>query len=277
MTTIERHKIDIDLNDMIARTGCIHEKLLNKLPADPSVSSYLYANCMEGFNYEMFNVNKEKAKYYFNIAQQAIVAHFRFVSFPDEKIEIKIGDINLKSKGYETDDSVSTGYWRMALALSVIKRDWESIGHLIDVPESVLRKSNSISDEFNFTYVKFLKSLWASGSTDYGKKLLETYDAIEEKNIKIQDYSLVLRMISPQLAMYGDALSNNVVEFNKDLEQALLSWKSICEEGAKGSSRDGFFNLEITSIAAFACIRELPIEVESDYMPKELVEGKWKI
>jgi hypothetical protein len=278
MKQIRRHKISINNLDWTFKAQeMLHNNLLNSITENPDKFGALYSNCLDGFAYEFVLRNdKEKAKYYLHIAFQAITAHFRLASFPDQELLIQIGNNEIKTKSYIVTDRINPIDWRIALALSVIFSDMDNVSFLLTVPESVMRKSTIIGDAYNFKYVEFLKSLWDKKKKDTAQCLLDVFDAIEEKNLKIENHNTVLQLVYPQLAMYGAYLDNDSKEFNIRLEQALTEWKKS-QEISGGNHPWSFVNIIVASIVKIGKEKGFSIEVESDYIPEELTNGKWKI
>jgi hypothetical protein len=277
MKFIPRHVIATkDVSQTIKLRDGVIDSLFDIIKENPDQLGALYSECLRAFGYAfVVDENFSKARSLFSIAQKSIVAHFQLAGFPDKKIIIHLGDRIFNLNGYKAADNINTADWRTALSMSVILKDNKGIEHLLQVSESVLRLSEVKGDEFNFKYVEFLKSLWDPNKRkDTESLLLEVYDLIEKKNIKIQSHDLVLRLIYPQLAMYTAIISDNHAEFNNRLYQALDLWKGFCEEMNPNSPLN-FFNFTLTSITTLAHARKIPIEVESDYMPKEMIEGTW--
>ncbi|MFC5724068.1 immunity 49 family protein [Streptomyces gamaensis] len=167
--------------------------------------------------------------------------------------------------------------WLNAFWLAVICREQGRMTELCRVPQSLLRESQSevFCDEHSFAWAAALQTYWLNGQ-DLGEKLVAAVDATDPDVVQIANREQVLKIHWPPMELFHQFLREDHAKFNSALAEA-LQWHrefwSADEERASYTS--GFVPLQLLGITCLAYDAGFPIEVESEYLPKYLLNREW--
>ncbi|MFG2193077.1 immunity 49 family protein [Streptomyces sp. NPDC048639] len=170
---------------------------------------------------------------------------------------------------------VNAGTWITAFYLAMICRENERLKQLADVPVSLLRDSGAVFDEYIYSWVETLQSFWL-GRQDIGDKLVAAVDGTAPEAARQSDAELMSKILYPPIILFYRYLRQDHEQFNIALSDALRWHKdywSATEDRAMSS--DGLVALGPLAIACLARDQGFPIEIESEYLPKALLEYAW--
>ncbi|KUN08671.1 hypothetical protein AQI95_09765 [Streptomyces yokosukanensis] len=169
------------------------------------------------------------------------------------------------------------GNWLTSFYLAVICRDNDRVNQLAQVPVSFLRASGAEFDEYIYAWVETLQNLW------FGRQ--ETWDTLataingtdpEAEAARIAGPELMLKILYPPLELCHRYLSRETEQFNAALVDALTWHKEYWTANeARSLSGDGLVALAPLAIACMAYDADMPIDVESEYIPRALLRRSW--
>nr|WP_202426466.1 immunity 49 family protein [Streptomyces sp. HUCO-GS316] len=168
------------------------------------------------------------------------------------------------------------GAWLTSVYLATICRDNGRLDRLMQVPVSFLRESGMVFDEYVYDWVEALQSYWAGRATDMWDKLLAAVNGTDPEAPRIVGKEMMLKLLYPPLELFQLYNRQETERFNESLAQA-LAWHKQYWTGdeARSQSSDGLVALGPLAIACMAYDNDLPIEVESEYLPKHLLKRSW--
>lgn len=167
------------------------------------------------------------------------------------------------------------GAWVTTFYLAVICRDNERLERLMNVPVSLLRESGAVFDEYIYSWVETLQSLF-HGRDDLGAKLQAAFHGTDPEVVRVADKETTLKLLYPPINLFYRYVKRNTAEFNEALVEA-LDWHKQYWTGdeARSLSGDGLVALGPLAMACMALDNDFPIEVESEYLPKHLLKRSW--
>lgn len=167
------------------------------------------------------------------------------------------------------------GNWLTAFYLTAICRENERVNQLAQVPLSFLRESGAEFDDYLYSWVETLQNRWF-GRQETWDTLVRAVDGTDPANVRIADKELMLKILYPPLNLFHRYLSQESELFNEALAEALTWHKEYWTASeARARSGEGLVALGPLAIACMARDAGMPIEVESEYLPKELLEFGW--
>jgi hypothetical protein len=162
--------------------------------------------------------------------------------------------------------------------LALIRSENERLTQLAQVPLSLLRGSTRDADgrfdEYIYAWVETLQSFWL-GREDMSEKLVA---AVEGTNPQVitGDSELTLKVLYPPLNLFYRFLRRDAEQFNQALVEAVTWHKEYWPaDEDRAISIEGLVALGPLAMVCIARDAGMPIEVESEYLPKELIEFGW--
>ncbi|MFJ5800752.1 immunity 49 family protein [Streptomyces decoyicus] len=168
------------------------------------------------------------------------------------------------------------GAWLTAVYLATICRDNKRLDRLIQVPVSFLRASGAVFDEYVYSWVEGLQSYWFRRADDMWNKLVEAIDGASPQAARIADEETLLKILYPPLELFQLYNRGEIEKFNASLAE-FLTWHKQYWTGdeARSLNSDGLVALAPLAIACMAYDNDFPIEIDSEYLPKELLQFGW--
>ncbi len=169
----------------------------------------------------------------------------------------------------------NAGNWLTSLWFVIICRDQLRMTQMCEVPLEVLRASGAHGDEYVYHWVDALQTYWLErpGLMD---KMSVTIDTSYPEIATTAPRDLLQNVLYPPINLFFHFLRKDHSAFNSALVEALelhkLYW-SVNEERSKDFN--GAVALGPLAIACLAYDAGFPITVESDYLPKRLLERHW--
>ncbi|GGR50158.1 hypothetical protein GCM10010219_64350 [Streptomyces netropsis] len=208
-------------------------------------------------------------------AMQIGSALFASATAAEETVECRIAGkvrtIQATGPTYATD----AGNWLTAFFLAVICREKDRATELAKVPISLLRASGAEYDEYIYAWVDTLQT-WRLGNGDIGGKLVAAMDGTDPDVLQLTDREMMLRIIYPPINLFYRYLIDDRQAFNTELAKAIEWHKDYwTKDEERASESSGQVAWEPLAIACLAYDAGFPIEVESDYLPKHLIERSW--
>lgn len=208
-------------------------------------------------------------------AMQVGSALFAAATTTEDGVSCRIREetMNLPATGPQTH--VNAGTWITSFHLAVICREKERLAELAQVPVSFLRESGAVFDEYIYAWVETLQSFWFSRE-DTWDKLVTAVDGTSPEATQYADSELMLKILYPPIILFYRYLSRDAGQFGEALTDALKWHKEYWSaDEDRSTNSDGLVALGTLAIACLARDAGMPIEVESEYLPKELLEFGW--
>ncbi|MFD4274109.1 immunity 49 family protein [Streptomyces cyaneofuscatus] len=186
--------------------------------------------------------------------------------------------INRKLRTIPATGPMSTadaGTWLSAFWLAVICRDQERMTQLSEIPLERLRSPEGSYDEYIYHWVDTLQSWWLR-RPDLADKLIATIEASDPNVARIAPQDLLQAVLYPPINLFYHYIRNDRDGFAPALTDALKLHKTywtLNQDRAKDI--DGSIALGPLAIACLAYDAEFPLDIESDYLPKHLLQRTW--
>ena len=169
----------------------------------------------------------------------------------------------------------SAGNWLESFWLAVICREKDRMTELCRVSIDVLRQgAPDAFDEYIYSWVGALQCYWLREG-DVAEKLMEAMELTEPDRLREGSREVVLHLMYPTIPIFLRFLQRDNEGFNETLTQALTWHKEYWGTDDRSTIGRGNVALGPLAVACMARDTGVPIEVESGYMPKHLLEGSW--
>ncbi|WP_283990471.1 immunity 49 family protein [Streptomyces sp. 549] len=167
------------------------------------------------------------------------------------------------------------GNWLTAYYLALICREQGRMTRLSHVPLQLLRDSGAVYDEYIYHWVDALQTYWQEGP-NFGDKFTSAFEGTDPARVRVASRELMLKILYPPLNLFYRYFRQDHEGFNAALKQALELHKEYwTADEERATSSAGAIALGPLAMACLAKDAGFPIEVESEYIPKHLVQGTW--
>lgn len=207
-------------------------------------------------------------------AMQAGSALFLAATRDEGEVEFRFGQDTLRRAATGTHMYANPVIWLDALWLAMICRERARIDQLAVVPVDLLRASTIEYDEFVYPWVRTLQTYWTDGD-GLIDLLLEAMAGTDPSGITQFAKEAVLERYYPPMEMFYHLTQRDDVKFNESLATALELHKRYWSTEEEWNTPYGYVALGPLAIACLAHDAGVTIEVESDYMPANLLKGTW--
>jgi hypothetical protein len=168
------------------------------------------------------------------------------------------------------------GTWITAFWLSIICRESSRLDMLASIPLDLLRGSGAVFDDYIYPWVETLQAGVREHTVPF-ERLLRALEGTAPEALRVAPRELVLKILSPPLEMFLYYVREDSEKFNEALHQALelhrQYWTADEDRANDPAGLVALGPLAVTCLAYDAGV--IPIEVESDYLPKHLIERSW--
>ena len=180
---------------------------------------------------------------------------------------------NLPATGPQ--EYLHAGNWLPTYYLAAICRENERLNRLAQVPVSFLRASGVEFDEYIYAWVETLQHAWF-GRREMWDTLVTAVNGTAPEAVRVASEEFMLKILYPPLELFHRYQRQDVAQFNAALIDALTWHKQHwTADATRALSGDGLVALGPLAIACMAYDADIPIEVESEYLPKGLLEFGW--
>ncbi|MER6354908.1 immunity 49 family protein [Streptomyces sp. NPDC001634] len=171
--------------------------------------------------------------------------------------------------------SASAGNWLTAFWLAVICREQQRMTQLCEIPLERLRAPEGQYDEYIYHWVDTLQTYWLR-RPGLVEKLTATFQASDPAVARIAPRDLLQGILYPPINLFYHFVRKDEEGFTPALVEALklhqVYW-TLSEDRA--ADIDGSIALGPLAIACLAHDGGIPVDVESDYLPKHLLQHGW--
>ncbi|MEU5715720.1 immunity 49 family protein [Streptomyces sp. NPDC020403] len=205
-------------------------------------------------------------------AMQVSSAVFAAATTPLEHVQCRIAheDRTLQATGPQS--YVTPGAWITAFYLAVVCREKARITALCHVPLALLRENGSNFDAYHYNWISTLQAYWL-GSPDLGEKLVAAVDGTDPETAS--DPETAGKLMYPPMEMFHRFLRKDHAGFTQALTTALQWHKDYWTEESRMYQAPGLVALAPLAMACIAHDANIPIEVESEYLPATLLGRNW--
>jgi hypothetical protein len=167
------------------------------------------------------------------------------------------------------------GNWLTAFWLAIVCREQKRMTELCQVPLGRLRSSEGQYDAYVYHWVDALQTYWL-GRPGLAEKLMAAIEGSYPGVATVAPSDLLQSVLYPPINLFHRFVRKDETGFNEALAEALNLHKaywSADEERAKDP--DGRIALGPLAITCLAYDGGIPVEVESEYLPKHLLQRSW--
>ncbi|CAM5540273.1 hypothetical protein GCM10010329_28070 [Streptomyces spiroverticillatus] len=208
-------------------------------------------------------------------AMQAGSAFFAVTGVSEGAVECRIGEEVRSLPAVGPLSTASAGSWLTAFWLAVICREQERMTQLCEIPLERLRAPEGEYDEYIYHWVDVLQTYWLR-RPGLVEKLTAALEMSDPSVAQIAPRDLLQGILYPPINLFYHFVRRDVEGFGPALEEALklhrMYW-TLNEDRA--SDRRGSIALGPLAVACLAYDGELPVNVESEYIPKHLLQRSW--
>ncbi|MEU5691987.1 immunity 49 family protein [Actinosynnema sp. NPDC020468] len=209
------------------------------------------------------------------LVMQASSAIFAASSRAEGEVTFRIldEDYTIPATGPTQDSTISL--WSTAMSLAMICRDRPRLDLLARTSIDALRERTGQTDEFQYDWVRTLQAYWrsADGLID---TLLRAMQGADPDADSVAGADLVARIFYPPMELFYLLTQREDAKFNESLAKAVelhkQYWTATRE---RATDPEGFIAWQLLAIACLAKDAGIDITVESDYLPRNLLDGTW--
>lgn len=167
------------------------------------------------------------------------------------------------------------GNWLTAYYLAVACRENDRLDQLARIPVSFLRAAGVEVDEYAYSWVETLQNAWFRRRETWDT-LVAAIDGADPTSSRVAGADLMVKILCPPLEAFHRYQLQEPVEFNRALERAITRHREYwSQDETRARSGTGLVALGPLAIACMAFDAGIPVEVESEYLPKHLLERRW--
>lgn len=169
----------------------------------------------------------------------------------------------------------NAGNWLTAFWFAIICRDQDRMAQMCQVPLEVLRASGAHCDEYVYDWVDTLQRYWLERPR-LMDKLSAAIDNSYPEVATIASRDLVQNILYQPINLFYQFLRKDHAGFNAALVDALQLHKNYWTVDEKrANDLGGSVALGPLAIACLAYDAGFPIDVDSEYLPKHLLQRDW--
>jgi hypothetical protein len=274
MKSIARHAIDSELaSEGVEGEGALLTSMLESAETRTQALSMLLSTARGYAGYlsaasPVLDPLREALK----TGASAAAALFSLASGSGQ-VEVDLGQKRVRLPATGPTDATHAGNWRIGWWLAHIASDRRAIDQLAATPIEVLRRSSSRGDECQYLYVEALQAI-ERRTSDWGTRLQRALDATDPERFKLAAEEFVLEIMVPEMELLLHFSTGDRAAFQESLQFALERHKKYWSMAKRKRDPDGYLALGPLAIASMARKAGFAVEVQSDYLPKPLLEGR---
>ncbi|MFB9365431.1 immunity 49 family protein [Kitasatospora albolonga] len=208
-------------------------------------------------------------------AMQASSALFAAAGLAEGAVECRIaGDVRRIPAGNSKREAHAAN-WLTAFWLAIVCRETERLDALAALPVESLRNPAAVYDEYIYLWVEALQAYWKK-EPQQAEKLAAAIEESDPEVARIASKDYLVRVAHPPMEMMYQFLKGDQAAFTSSLVRALEMhreyWTSDHEQSI---SSTGFLALAPLAVACMAFDSGMQIEVESGYLPENLLDRSW--
>ncbi|MFG3252691.1 immunity 49 family protein [Streptomyces sp. NPDC048172] len=171
--------------------------------------------------------------------------------------------------------TADAGTWLQAFWLAVVCRERDRMTQLCEVPLDRLRAPEGQYDEYIYHWVDTLQTYWLR-RPGLVEKLTATFEASHTSVARVAPPDLLDGLLYPPINLFYHFVRKDEEGFSPALAEALKLHRAYwTRTEERAADIEGAVALGPLAIASLAYDGGIPIDVESDYLPKHLLEHSW--
>ncbi|UXY27680.1 immunity 49 family protein [Streptomyces sp. HUAS TT20] len=208
-------------------------------------------------------------------AMQVSSAMFAAARETEGVIECRIDDRTRAIPATGPQPYIKAGNWLTAFWLSIVCREQARMTLLCNVSIDTLRASGTEYDEYVYHWIDSLQTYWLE-RPGLGGKLIAAIQTSSPEVSRVADRDLLDKILYQPISLFHQFLRKDHAGFNQALLEALELHKAFwTATDERERTVEGYVALGPLAIACLAYDAGFPIDVESDYIPGELLNRAW--
>lgn len=207
-------------------------------------------------------------------ASQAANAVFARTCKAEETVQYQLGDRTVTLPVLGPNRHATPLDWTAAAWLAVITRSEERIRELCSVGKYALRGSGAKVEDYVHPWIETLQR-FLSGEPVSPALLESVIDLSDPDNARYATREYMLLIAYPPVNILYRVLRGSAAQFNEALAQATTAHRDHWSRADLAGHPDGFVALPVLAMAIRGRDNGFPVEVESGYLPENLVNGTW--
>ncbi|WP_433871747.1 immunity 49 family protein [Saccharopolyspora sp. CA-218241] len=166
--------------------------------------------------------------------------------------------------------------WLTALWLAMITRDFARLRMLAAVDESIFQPSRSDYDTYIYSWINTLQAYFSDQAEQVAPNFEATSRLLAPEHTEKSSATKLRLTTGPQLLLFLELASANEDGFNEALGESLESHREFWSpDASEQRSPVGYIALAPLAMACVAHDSGMNVQVESDYLPVNLLTGYW--
>jgi Immunity protein 49 len=278
MHGIPRHDINVDFaRTQVDTLQRLIESALEDVEKDPDALSAVRRRALMRFEYlTAFDpaAGKEETWQAAVFASQTANAVFARTSKAEDTVPYRLGDREYDLPVLGPNHHATPVDWLTAAFLAVITRSEERVAELCKVGKYTLRGSGAQVEDYVHPWVETLQRYLGGGQVP--PALLESViDLTDPERAKFASRDFMLLVAYPPANILFRVLRGTEAQFNDALMQATTAHRDYWRQADFADNPDGFVAIAGLAMAIRGKDNGFAVEVESDYLPENLVNGTW--
>jgi hypothetical protein len=208
-------------------------------------------------------------------AMQMGSALFAVTGVSEGTVECRIDRKMRKLSAIGPQSTADAGRWLTAFWLAVICREPQRMTELCEIPLERLRSPEGQYDEYIYHWVDTLQTYWLR-RPGLVEKLTATLQASDPSVARIAPRDMSQGLLYPPINLFYTLIRRDTEGFGPALEEALKLHKTYWTLNEdRAADIDGAIALGPLAIACWAFDGDFPFDIESEYLPKHLLNHGW--
>jgi len=258
---------------------------------DGIIKDYFFISdkCFEFFVELSNNGEKRNIVYTFLFySMQFAVNFYKIRQNEGKKVKIQIGETEIEQEGEYKHTNCELSSWTGKFPLAIILRNQEAIDYFLDIDMDFFKKSASSNNNWMHAQYNYYQALFRGGDAESAyEEILKAKDDPHYEFVTHDNKStgkvmrnegfvnVVQKKYFPVVELFEHARKKEEKLFNDKLAEYLLWWRDSLVKGDSGSLPHDYFHCDATAACVYAKDQGLAVAVESDYIPKWLIEGDY--
>ncbi|GAB2806010.1 hypothetical protein GCM10027200_02010 [Lentzea nigeriaca] len=278
MHEIPRHEINVEFaRTQVDTLQRLIESALEDVETDPDALSAVRRRALMRFEYLTAldpAAGKEETWQAAVFASQTASAVFARTSKAEDNIHYRLGEREYALPVLGPNHHATPVDWITAAYLAVITRSQERVAELCKVGKYTLRGSGAQVEDYVHPWVETLQRYLAGDQVP--PSLLESViDLTNPEQAKFATRDFMLFVAYPPANILFRVLRGTAEQFNDALMQATTAHRDYWHQADFADNPDGYIALAALAMAICGKDKGFPVEVVSDYLPENLLNGTW--